>query len=331
MNRDEFLAKLKAVEPTISKSSPVEIFSKLIFRNGRIETFNGTAGTSVASGLDFNFAVGADLIKKIADCYEELDLTQKNNQLRIKSQKYKGEESTQTITGFPEFLADNFKPFYDCKDLVDVLKATLISAKHKDDKYQGVLFHGNCAYSWDGFRATRVKLSNWVSESVFLPTDAAEYIVKKGEPSKVSVGNTFLAEWDEYDLKFCSKLLILSPKLNLTIDSMMPNPAATIFELPKELIDVVVRVGRSAGSNEQQKEVIIQGGASGLRVSARTEGSCAEEEIECEKIPDFKIAVSPSNFVQAMKLTRKVDLSSNRMIKFVGDKFAHVVSLFEMR
>lgn len=326
-DKKSFLEKLKTIEPTIAKSGMVELFTNIIFRNGSINSYNGNCGTSVPVEITDEFAVSTDLIKKVADCYDDIDLVFKKGQLILKSGKYKSELATSPTTGFPDLKDDKFQRCFLGDDFVDALKTTSLSYNHKEIKFQGVILKGCYAYSWDGYRATRVKLS-FFSNEMFIPIDAVDFIIHKGGKPNLNAGNTVLFSWED-GTDFITRLGYVPQNFTEKIDSMFAGADKRLFSLPKKLIEVVKRVGKDSGTLDRQKQVLIESDGQLLAVSAKNEKGESIEEVENDQelIP-FRIAVDPANFMSAMKITNKVNLDQSAYLRFHDDKFDHIVSLY---
>lgn len=330
INRQELIDILKAVKPGLANKEIIEQSTNLIFQNNKLVTYNDEIMVSHPIKLEVEGAVEASqlytLLNKSKD--EEINLSIEKESLLIRGKKFKaGLRITPEITlPFKNVLIPrhwNKLP----EGFIDALKFCSFSAS--TDMSKPVLaclhLHDYDIESCDNQRLTRYGMNNYTApKSLLIPARAVSELINYPVIEYAYNGN-----WAHFRTK--NKVVFSSRVLN----DEYPDLSKFIRMRGSKIIfpDLIESLERAEifTNTEITKERIIELILENNSLLVKSEGDKGwyEEKYRMrysgEKV-QFKIN---AQFLKEILVHLKEASISGDRLKFVGDNFVHILSLFK--
>jgi DNA polymerase III sliding clamp (beta) subunit (PCNA family) len=346
LDRAEFLRTIDKVRPTVSNSKIIPLYQCFCFKENKVSSFSGTAGTMTTLKLNnWDFAVEADRFYKIIRSMPEaLKLELKGEKLYIRSGRNETWLNVFPTHAFPQILPESgqAEDYYTGKDLVEGLKTVAFSICTNPMKPNllGVAVSDRFLYSSDGNRISRFTLKDPVPRELTIPVSAVEHLIKLGPPDLVfTTGNNVGALWNETKTVYVTQTIAYSFPTKM-VDAILSEMTDLIVELPEETINAVKRVSLLTPTDDNELIVAYDPKDHLLRLSTATnEVGSAREFIPwapSPELPAFKASIKPWFVDEALEHTRKIDLSdiidgSKRMLRFTAENYEHLAGLMQSR
>jgi DNA polymerase III sliding clamp (beta) subunit (PCNA family) len=333
--RKELLSILSKVKETVASSKLVPLYQCFCFRDNKVASFNGSAGTMTSCKLDnANFAVDATRFYKIIQAMsDDISLTLKDQNLWIASGRNQTVLRTAATKGFADLLPRDPVIYSEAQNLVAGLKAVsfCVGSNPMRPQFMGVAIEGRYLYSCDGIRISRYRLDEAVPNPITIPAQAVEHICRLGQPTYLFTSGGLLGcLWAETKTIYVTQTLAFGFPTK-TVEDMLSNQDDTFAEFPDELSAAVSRVKLLTPADDT--ELIVESDGKTLKLSATTsEIGNSTEEMDWEFPQKFKFAIKPFYMEQGLKTTNRVDLSdiltgTKRMLRFSENGFDHLCGL----
>jgi DNA polymerase III sliding clamp (beta) subunit (PCNA family) len=335
LEKNVLIKTLQKVLPTVSDSRMIPIYQCFCFKDNKVSSYDGRAGTTTTCNLeDADFAIEASRFYKIVQAMKgELELQISDEKLIIKSGTNKTTLNVFPTRAFPNIIPAELETYCEAENFAAGLKALqfCICMNPMKQALLGVSACMDHLYSSDGNRIARFKLSKPAVKPITFPSKAVEHIVKLGQPDRIFHANNIVgAFWKETKTVYATQTLAYSFPVN-TVEDMIASMRGDFALFPEDMASAVSRVKLLASSDET--DIIVGYNGQVLVISATTaEVGEAVEVLPWDYSTPFNFHIKPHYLEQALDRTRRVDLSDvvnghKRSLRFSEDGFEHLCGL----
>lgn len=342
VSKKDLCEALSKVKHTVSGSEMIQILKCFSFKEGRVASSNGSAGTVTACDVGgAEFCVLADKFRAIAESmHAEIELEFFEGYLHIKSGKGTFKVGTFPTRGFPDMIPNDTERFCEATNFVEAIKRVEFTIGDNAIKQQlmGVGVCGNYVYSGDGKRISRMRLNSPATGQLTIPKQSVNHILSLGQPDYVFrtrslVGGLFSAKDTIYAANCVAEDFPF-----VHVDQVLANlSSGTWVEFPEDLPEAVHRVKLMAASEETQI-IVTNKGMGLLEFEAKSEVGSAIDAVSWNCQDKFRFAVRPDWLVKAFEQSRRVDISDvieggrKHILRFASDDgFEHILALMILR
>jgi DNA polymerase III sliding clamp (beta) subunit (PCNA family) len=329
-SRKNLLEVLTSVLPGLAAKEEVEQSTSFVFKDGRVYTFNDEVAVSCPTDLDIEGAVQGKelyaLLNKLTA--EEVDVTVKENQLRVKAGRSNSgitleEEVTMPLDEIPQPQEEDWKKIP--VGLLEGIAFTLFSCSREASMpvLTNVHVAKGVVESCDGYRATRYE-GKKIKKSFLIPASSAQQLIKYKDISKYAVMDGWAVFGTKEGLIFsCRVFEEKYPELDSFFDFegfeiKFPEKIADVLDKASIFMDTSDDLGERVTISLQKKKMIVRG---------EGQKGWFEEEVPTKyKGDEVQFVVNPAFLKQAIATLDHVLVGESRL-KFVGENFSHIVAL----
>lgn len=322
--RKRFLKTLKNIK--IDKSD------NFIFKNNEVSVYNDYVAVSCPIESTFEGTVPIKelytLLSKITDDEVECDI-------RKDSLKIKGKSFSASIV-----LEKDADPFIESipipkkwstlpKNFIDAISTCLYSASNdiSETSLTCLHFEGGIVESCDNFKVSQYVLDDSVFDSFLLPSVACRDIIKF-----LPIEYSLLDGWIQFRI---SEGSILSCRLAegdfSDLSNIIDNGTYHSVNFPKEVSKILERAEIMANKDKSSNlELSINISNGVVEVKGEGERGWYKESIDITNtdVPDMEFMINSEYFKYVLNHSQSIELDiDNSKLRFVGDKFTHIVGL----
>jgi len=336
INRENLLASLDAVKPGLVSQSSVcfdEQLGKFIFMGGKVYAYSDEIGVCVPSDIrGAGFAVESgkfyELLKKINA--DEVDVSVDNNEVKIVADNIRAGVSCVPVDEAPNFLVgvDELSWINIPDDFSDAIKMVLISCDRKTDVPILSCVHissDGYVETSDVYRFTRYYLNDCgigLDESVLISYTAAAALLNYNVTKMAKNDSWVYFELDNSGVFACRRHSGEFPDFTKLIDVTGSN--IKFNDDLNVLLDSVM-VFSSDGAKCKPINIAVGGGKA--MVVAKGESGWATCEVDVEFDGEFAFRINPRFLKEILVLGTVEGVVSDRVIKFSGDGWVHLIAL----
>lgn len=316
------------VRNTVARDDAVEIYTWLCWRDGKLTSFSGTAGTVTKSSLTLEFCIDAKRMQAVLGVLKKKHGTMelRSGWLHITSGSYETKLPTTDVEDFPHILPKAGGTRYcEATNLVEALKVVTAFVEKDAGKVSifGIGMRGNYVYSTDSKRVTRAQLNSPVLYPKVLSKGAVDQLIRLGQPQYLfSADENIGAIYPEQSTAFMARGLAASFPYD-TLDKVFENKGTHCSTVPSELRDVVDRVCALIDDDEHQLD--LEGTGTLLRLSTTSISGGSTETLACFMGLSFKCKVKSDSLQAVLRKLKPdtIDLTdviagAQRMLLFRG-------------
>lgn len=339
-NRKKFIDVLQAVKPGLAQREIIEHSTSFIFKDNQLMTYNDEVSVRHKLGKEFKELDGCAiqskelfaLLNKLTD--EEIEIEVTDSELKVQGKKNKAGIKLEAAN-IEEFVNALGKP-KDWESLpasfLTAIGFCMFSAGKDMTKplLTCIYVKGQDVLSSDDKRITHYELGNKADlEELLIPASVAKDL-KSYTPTEYSVTDGWLHFRNEEEVVFSCRTMegtYSATKAMQIIDSVEGETA----KLPAGLPEALERAGIfSSGTdiktaNDDRIKITLADGE--LTVRGEGSGGWFEETTRIRyKGEALEFEVNPAHLQAILSHTDEV-MIGERMLKFEGENFSHVVSI----
>lgn len=327
VKREELLSQIEFVLPGLSPREIIEQSSCIVFKDGRMVTYNDEIACSHKSCVNIHGAVKADLLLALLRKLQEeelvLDVTEK--ELVISGKRRKAGLTMEQEILLPIDSVEKpgkWKPLpSDFLDAVDIVQQC---AGNDESQFSLTCIHIHPKWieACDNYQLTRYTIATGVTEPTLIRQSSLKHIVSSGV-TEFSESPAWFHFRNGQDLVFsCRRYNDEFPKLRKFLE-VEGEPVS----LPKGLTEAAERAQIFSEENPDNKQLLITLESGRLRVKGvGVSGWYRETKNIKYNGPAFRFMISPKLLGELSKRHNSCHISQDRL-KVDGGKFVYVSCL----
>lgn len=333
MKASEIKKVLESVKPGLSKKEVLEQASHILFKSGKVWTFNDEVSVRAPLNIGIeDFSVQADQLYEVVNRLSpesEVKATLANNELLIRAGKQRANLRTSETIKLP--VEEEIQEPEDWKkipeSLFSSLRSVMFSASRSIPIFSCVHIKKDFLETCDDHRATRCSL-NWEEEAedweINLIAKNAEKILSYN-PTKYGIVGDWISFLEEGGLMLSIRII---PEAYPDISQIVNMEGKVDFELPSDLSDALdwasVPLDKPLTYDSQVKITIGKGR---IVLYGKGESGWADHTINCTyKGNSETFEIHPGFFKDLIKLNPSVKLGEN-ILRVDSKNLIHVTSL----